>query len=187
MTTAARPFDASPTHGEVVGAEFGHTSLHASGPKPPLGPGGWPLPVLTAKQQRPRSWWRHPALIVSSILTILAILGMTAWMIVSAVLSSDVVVGEISLTIEDGQAHVDWDGPPASYDLYGVSGDGSVTDLSQFVMGGTDAWLPSATATWDDATCFVVRGSEHADVPVSLSADDLAAQGAQSTCVAAAQ
>ncbi|WP_156761674.1 hypothetical protein [Microbacterium karelineae] len=183
-STGDPQFGAGAARGVVIGGETGHTRLRTPSAKPPLGPGGWPLPQLTARQQRPRAWWRHPALLVSTILTVLALLGMTAWMIVSSILSSDVVVSDISIELDGGNARVDWSGPDAAYNLYAVDGDGAVTDLTQFVLASTDAWLPSATGTWTDTTCFVVRSAEHVELPVTLGAAELAAQGAQSTCIA---
>lgn len=168
----------------VVGLEPGQPRLRASGRKPALGRGGWPLPELTAKQQKPKPWWLHPAFLVSAILTVLAMAGMTAWMIVSALTSSDVKVSDISLSLNNGTAHIDWSGPDAAYNLYAVGGNGTVVDLSQMVIRSTEAWLPAASGTFADDTCFVVRSAEHSAKDVSLVASDLAAQGAQSICVA---
>lgn len=171
----------------AIGTDPGQTRLRADGPKPPLGRGGWPLPELTARQQRPKRWWRHPAFLVSAILTILAMLGMAAWMVVSAMLSSDVVVSDIALTVQDGNAHLDWEGPDAAYSVYAVHGDGTATDLSQFVIESTEVWLPQSTGAFESDTCFVVRAAASADKPVALDAAALAREGAQSVCVAQAK
>jgi len=168
----------------VVGLEPGQPRLRASGRKPALGRGGWPLPELTARQRKPKPWWLHPAFLVSAILTLLAMAGMAAWMIVSSLMSSEVEVTDISLSLDNGTAHIDWNGPDAAYSLYAVGGDGTVVDLTQMVIRSTEAWLPAASGTFADDTCFVVRGAEHSAEEVTLVAADLAAQGAQSICVA---
>lgn len=168
----------------MIGVEPGQPRLRASGPKPPLGRGGWPLPELSARQQKPKRWWLHPAFLVSAALTLLAMGGMAAWMIVSALTTSEVRVSDISLSLEGGAARIDWSGPEAVYSLYAVGGDGTVEDLSQLVLRSTEAWLPAASGTFSDDTCFVVRSAEHSSEPVTLNAADLSAQGAQSICVA---
>lgn len=171
----------------TIGVEPGRPRLRATGAKPPLGHGGWPLPELSPRQQKPKRWWLHPAFIVSAALTLLAMAGMATWMIITAVTSSEVKVSDISLSLDGGAAHVDWNGPEAAYNLYAVGGDGTVTDLSQLILSSTEAWLPAASGTFEDDTCFVVRSAEHAETPVSLNAADLSSQGAQSVCVADAQ
>lgn len=176
----------SDTRTATVGDEPGRTRLRAVDAKPALGRGGWPLPELTARQQRAKRWWLHPAFLVSSILTVLAMGGMAAWMIVGAVTSSAVVVSDIALALDDGNAHVDWSGPDAAYSLYAVHGDGTATDLSQFVVRSTEAWLPQSAGLFESDTCFVVRSAAYADQPVALDAAALAREGAQSVCVAQA-
>lgn len=186
---AAAPAQAPSTRapgGTLLGVEPGQPALRSATPKPPLGRGGWPLPTLTARQQRPRRWWAHPAFIVSAVLTFLSMAGMAAWMIVAALTATDVVVTGLTVTDANGTLHVDWDGPDAVYSLYGVGGDGQVTDLSGFVRGGTDAWLPAAANVYSPDTCFVVREAG-LEADVTLNADGLAGQGAQSVCVADAR
>lgn len=172
--------------GTLLGVEPGQPTLRSAEPKPPLGRGGWPLPTLTARQQRPRRWWAHPAFIVSAVLTFLSMAGMATWMIVSALTATDVVVTGITVTDSQGTLHVDWSGPDAVYSLYALNGDGQIVDLSGQVRGGTDAWLPAAANLYDADTCFVVREAG-LDADVTLNTADLAAQGAQSACVADAR
>ena len=167
----------------VLGTEPGQTTLRSPAPKPPLGRGGSPLPVLTARQQKARGWWTHPAFIVSAILTFLSMAGMTAWIIVSALTATAVVVTGLTVTVADDIAHVDWEGPKATYSLYAVNGDGTIDDLSTWVRGGTDAWLPVSAGLWNPETCFVVREAGK-DAEITLNAGKLAAQGGQSTCIA---
>jgi hypothetical protein len=176
----------SSSSGTLLGVEPGHPQLRSAEPKPPLGRGGWPLPTLTARQQRPRGWWAHPAFIVSAVLTFLSMVGMATWMIVSALTSTDVVVTGLTVTDAEGTAHIDWEGPDAAYSLYAVHGDGEVVDLSTWIRGGTDAWLPMSADLFDAETCFVVREAG-LDPAVTLDADDLAAQGGQSACMADAR
>ena len=174
---------AAPRSGTVLGTDPGQTRLRSPSPKPPLGRGGSPLPALSARQQKARGWWTHPAFIVSGILTFLSIAGMAVWMIVSALTAAEVVVTGLTVTVADDVAHVDWEGPKAVYSLYAISGDGAIDDLSTWVRGGTDAWLPMSAGLWDPETCFVVREAGK-DAEITLGVGELAAQGAQSTCIA---
>ncbi|WP_345751889.1 hypothetical protein [Microbacterium rhizophilus] len=184
-TPAPRPAP-RPGPGTLLGVEPGQPALRSVVPKPPLGRGGWPLPTLSAREQRPRRWWAHPAFIVSAVLTFLSMAGMAAWMIVAAVTATDVVVSSLAVTEAGGALHLDWEGPDASYSLYALHGDGQVVDVSTAIRGGTDAWLPSAAGLYDPETCFVVREAG-LEAEVTLNAADLEAQGGRSACVADAR
>ncbi|MGH3706075.1 MAG: hypothetical protein ACRDT9_15680, partial [Agromyces sp.] len=156
--------------------------LHSTAGARPLGTSGSVLPELAEAPASERKWWRHPAFMVSIGLTVLALAGAATWFIISAVNDDSVAVSGLTLQIEDGNAHLDWSGPDAAYSLYAVHGSGEVVDLTQFVHGGTEAWVYSAAGRYEDDTCFVVRPTSSTG-DVALDAETLSAQRGQSACV----
>ncbi|WP_308797167.1 hypothetical protein [Agromyces silvae] len=166
----------------LVGRAPGQPSLGAHAGGRALGAGASVLPELAEAPQRERPWWRHPAFLVSMITTVLALAAALTWWIITTINDDSVRVGGLSLAIERGNAHLDWDGPDAAYALYAVAADGSATDLTQLVRG-TEAWVPSATGFYDDATCFVVRPA-NVEAAVTLDAASLEGQRAGGVCVA---
>ncbi|WP_127794270.1 hypothetical protein [Agromyces sp. LHK192] len=168
-----------------LGVGPGQPALGGSATARPLGTAGSVLPELAAAPERERRWWRHPAFLVSTILTVLALAGAATWYVISIVTDDSVRVSGLSIGVEGGNAHLDWDGPDAAYSLYAVHGDGEAVDLTQLVRG-TDAWVMSAAGLYDDDTCFVVRPSS-VDGEVAVDAATLDGQRAQSVCVADAQ
>lgn len=166
----------------MLGSAPGQTRLDTAVDARPLGTTGSVLPELAEAPVRQRKWWLHPAFIVSMSLTVLALLGAAAWFIVSALTDDSVRVSGVTVSDDAGNAHVDWSGPDAAYELFAVHGDGEIVDLSQLVRG-TEAWIPAAAGLYDDDTCFVVRPASISD-DVSLDASTLDGQRGQSTCVA---
>lgn len=166
----------------VLGAAQGQTALQSAGGARPLSSAGSVLPVLAEAPKQARRWWRHPAFLVSVGLTFVAVAATATLLIVSAVTDDSVTVSGLSAEVAEGNLHLDWSGPDAEYSLYAVDGDGTATDLTQFVRG-TEAWLYSAAAVYDDSTCFVVRPGG-SDAAVALDAATLDAQRAQSVCTA---
>lgn len=170
----------------TLGLASGSTRIEsARGEKRPLLQGSSVLPELQEAETKIRAWWKHPAFLVSMILSILALLAMAALMIIPLFLSDDVVVTSIEAEQNENALHLSWDGPDAQYAVFAVLGDGEVLDVSQAVRG-TDVWFPNSLEFVDDETCFVVRDAE-LDAEVSLNADVLQEQGAQSICVADAE
>ena len=165
-----------------VGTAPGQTRLASPGSVRPLGTTGSVLPELAEAPVRERSWWRHPAFIVSVGLTVLALLGAAAWVIVSALTDDSVRVSGLTISDDAGNAHLDWSGPDADYAVFAVHGDGEVVDLTQLVRG-TEVWVPAAAGLYEDDTCFVVRPA-NLGAEVSLDAAALEGQRGQSTCVA---
>jgi hypothetical protein len=172
----------APSARTVIGGSAGHPALGSHAGARALGAGASVLPELAEAPQRERPWWRHPAFLVSMITTVLALAAALAWWIISTVNDDSVRVGGLSLAIERGNAHLDWDGPDAAYTLYAVTADGEATDLTQLVRG-TEAWVPAAAGLYDDATCFVVRPAT-IDAEVTLDAASLEGQRAGGVCVA---
>ncbi|WP_395245797.1 hypothetical protein ACGGZK_08310 [Agromyces sp. MMS24-K17] len=171
-----------PAANAYVGRSPGQPSLGAHAGSRSLGGGAAVLPELADAPARERRWWRHPAFIVSMILTVLALGAAVAWFVVAAVTDSAVRVSGLHATVEGGNLHLDWSGPDAEYALYAVAADGTATDLTQLVSG-TEAWVPTALGYSDESTCFVVRPGG-VDADVVLDADDLEAQGGAAACVA---
>lgn len=176
---APRP---APPGRAVIGRGPGQPSLGGHAGSRALGSGSSVLPELAEAPERERPWWRHPAMLVSMITTVLALGAALAWWIISTVTDDSVRVDGLTLTIERGNAHLDWGGPDAAYALYSVDADGSATDLTQLVRG-TEAWVPSAVGLYDDATCFVVRPAS-IEAEVTLDAASLEGQRGGGVCVA---
>lgn len=178
--SAQPPLTAS--RGVPIGVGDGQTRLVSTAQRPALGTTGSVLPELAEAPERERKWWKHPAFIVSIITTFLALAGAAAWFVVT--LLTDDTVRVTSLTIENtgGNTHLDWEGPDAAYSLFSVQADGEVADLSQWILGGTEAWLPTAAGLSDADTCFVVRPAT-VSAEVSLDAGALADQHGQRVCM----
>ncbi|QEO15123.1 hypothetical protein FLP10_12400 [Agromyces intestinalis] len=178
-----RIMPSAPAQRGVIGHGPGQPALGARAGSRSLGGGAAVLPELAEAPARERRWWKHPAFIVSMILTVLALGAALAWWIVSMVTDTSVRVDGLSISIEGGNVHLDWSGPDAEYALFAVAADGTATDLTQLVVASTEAWVPSAAGLYDDATCFVVRPAQVSGA-VTLDAATLQSQGGAGTCVA---
>ncbi|NIJ05424.1 hypothetical protein [Frigoribacterium faeni] len=153
-------------------------------PKRQLGSEIGVLPELEHREEKKRPLWRHPAFIVSGVLTVLAVGVGATLMILSLTSAGAPQVTALTIAAGEGNVRLDWDGPDVPYDLYAVASDGAATDLTQLVRG-TEAWIPRAGGLVTDDSCFVVRAAEAtAGEPVSLEPADLGDQSAQSVCVA---
>jgi len=153
-------------------------------PKRPLGSEIGVLPELEHREEKKRPLWRHPAFLVSGVLTVLAVGVGATLMILSVTSAGPPQVTALTVAAGEGNIRLDWDGPDVPYDLYAVASDGAATDLTQLVRG-TEAWIPRAGGLVTDDSCFVVRAAEStAGEPVSLEPADLGDQSAQSVCVA---
>lgn len=186
MARAAQAPVPSPGPHVTLGTAPGATRIDsARGDKRPLLQGSSVLPELQQAETKIRAWWKHPAFLVSMILSILALLAMAAFMIVPLFFDDDVVVSDLHATEGENTLHLQWSGPDVEYAVFSVAGDGTVLDITQTVAG-THAWIPNAAGLFDQDTCFVVRDAE-LDAEVTLNAEQLQEQGAQSVCVADAQ
>lgn len=174
-----RPMPAASAH---VGRSPGQPALGARAGSRSLGGGAAVLPELADAPARERRWWRHPAFIVSMILTVLALGAAIAWFVVATLTDDTVRVTGLQASVEGGNLHLDWNGPDAEYALYAVAADGTATDLTQLVRG-TEAWIPAALGYSDESTCYVVRPGG-VDAEVVLDASDLESQRGAATCVA---
>lgn len=180
----------APAQRMELGRAPGHPSLYsstlpASPVKRELMSGAAVLPELVDAPVAERKLWKHPAFIVSIITTFLAIVTVVVLMLVGVFSGGDPRVSSLELDVGDGNAQLSWSGPNVPYALYAVDGSDEMVDLSQRVRG-REAWIPVALGLFDRETCFIVRAASVTE-QVSLRADDLDAQGAQSTCVADVQ
>lgn len=153
--------------------------------KRPLGSEIGVLPELEEREEKKRPLWRHPAFIVSAILTLLAIGVGGTLMVISLTSAGPPTVSKLSIAAGSGNVRLTWSGPDVPYDLYVTDADGtSAVDLTQLVRG-REAWVPRAAQLFTDDSCFVVRAAESSPgAAVSTDPDELSAQGAQSVCVA---
>lgn len=142
------------------------------------------LPELDESHVKRPSLWRHPAFIVSIIVTVLAVGAGVTLLIIGMLTGGVPRVSNLAITGGDGAVRLTWEGPDAPYSLYAVEPDGTATDLSQSIRGGTEAWIPLHLGYTTESTCFVVRAAELADDEVTLNAGTLEEQAGQQACVA---
>lgn len=185
---ASRP--SPPAQRMELGRSPGQPSLYsgtlpATPVKRELMSGAAVLPELVDAPIVQRKLWRHPAFIVSIVTTFLAMVTMVVLLLVGVFSGGAPEVEGLDLEVGSGNAQLSWDGPDVPYALYAVDGSDEMVDLSQRVRG-REAWIPVGLGLFDHETCFIVRATSVTD-QVSLQADDLDAQGAQSACVADAQ
>lgn len=166
---------------DVLGAAPGQPYLTAQGPGVALTPGSNAIPELDAAADKPRSLWRHPAFLVSMILTVLALIAAAVLIVLSILGGGRESVTDASIEVAGGNAHVTWTSS-APVDLFVVTG-GDVLDVSQLITGGDEAWVPAALGLYESTSCFVIRPAAVGEADVVLDSDTLADQGAASTCV----
>lgn len=140
------------------------------------------LPELDDADIRRRPLWRHPAMLVSIILTVLMLGAAGAFFVIQKMGHDAVPVTELALTPSDSNVHITWKGGDELYSLYSVDGTGTPVDQSVWIRGGKEAWIPATVKAYSAETCFVVRPSSVTD-PVSLNAQTLSEQGAQRSCL----
>jgi hypothetical protein len=161
---------------------LGSAPAGAGAVKRDLASGADVLPEIVEAEIKPRPMWKHPAFIVSIILTFLALAGAAVWFILSIVMGGQARIASAQVTIDGGNAHITWTPTDFAADVFVVTG-ADVVDVSEGVTPG-ELWLPVGLGQYRDESCFVVRPAELGDTPVSLGAADLEAQGAASACVA---
>lgn len=166
----------------VLGDEPGVASLDAgpAGPRRPLVTGASVLPELVDAPERPRRLWRHPAFLVSAVLTLLALGAAAVLLVLSVTGEGPARVAGLDLSLDQGNAVLAWSADVDAA-LYVVDG-GEAQDLTQLVRGDA-AWVPVALGLFGEDSCFVVRPAD-VEAPVDLTADVLADQGAAAACVA---
>ncbi|KQQ27610.1 hypothetical protein ASF54_02135 [Frondihabitans sp. Leaf304] len=129
---------------------------------------------------------KQPAFIVSLIAAGVILLGVAAFFVLQHVLRGpDAVEG---LTVLDGGNNyvLQWNGPDVPYSVSVTTKASTTIDVTRFVKGGRQAFVPKSGLGLTDASCFVVRSTaeatEHPTVPTSRA--DLSTAGAQRFCVA---
>ena len=168
----------------VLGVASGQPTLTASGPAPELSTKADVLPELEEAVHEARPMWKHPAFLVSMILTVLALIAAGVFAAIGLLGGEPERAGNAGIAITNDNAHITWAGQgPMS--LYAVSGSDAV-DISQLIMAEGEAWVPRALGLYDSATCFVIRPASIGDEPVTLDADALASQRATSVCASGA-
>lgn len=167
---------------QELGREPGQPTLLAGGPAPALGSGRDVLPAFEQVAEKPRPMWRHPAFIVSAILTILALLAAAAFAVLSIFGPGAGEVKSAAIEVVDGNAHLTWEAS-GDVELYVVT-NGQPLDLTQLIAGKNEAWIPAALNLYTQSSCFVVRPATDEPEDVSLDGSALTSQGASSVCVA---
>lgn len=164
----------------VLGVANGQPILTASGPAPELSATEDVLPELEEAVEAARPMWKHPAFIVSMILTTLALLAAGVFAAISIFGGGDARAENAGIALTNDNAHITWAGT-GEMSLYAVSGTDAV-DISQLIIADGEAWVPRALGLYDADTCFVIRPSSIGHEPVSLAADELASQRATRVC-----
>ncbi|MGO2518523.1 MAG: hypothetical protein ACTH8F_00220 [Microbacterium sp.] len=169
-----------------IGWDSARPSLDAmSGPIRPLETSGGVLPELEdspATHRRPL--WRHPAFLVSTGTTLLALIALAVFLVLG-VFGSRVAASDLSFELTENVVRASWSGPDVPYQVIVIDGPaGNAVDVSQRVTG-TEIWLPLAAGLIDEGSCLLVRpaeGNEEATPEADGAALDQ--QGGVSGCVA---
>lgn len=164
-----------------LGRDAGQQTLAAAGPAPALGRGREVLPSLEEVGDAPRPMWKHPAFVVSAILTILALAAAGVFAGIALFGPGRGTVSSAAVEVTNGNAHVTWQasGPVEFY----VVTNGRAQDLTQLITAENEAWIPSALSLYTQASCFVIRPASDKPAEVSLDGATLAKQRAASACV----
>lgn len=166
---------------QELGHAPGQPVLSATGPAPVLGSGREVLPSLEEVASAPRPMWKHPAFIVSMILTIVALLAAAALIILSVINPGSGEVTKASINESGGNVQLSWkaNGP---VELFVVTNEQAL-DITQLVSGDKEAWVPAALGLYTKSSCFVVRPAGGSHEQVSIDGAVLAKQKAASVCM----
>lgn len=164
-----------------LGREPGQVVLGAAGPAPALGSGREVLPSLEEVAAAPKPMWKHPAFIVSMILTTLALIAAAVFVILSIMNPGAGEVSRATIDTTSGNAHLTWQasGP---VELYVVTND-QAYDITQLVSDENEAWIPSALDLYSRSSCFVVRPADDGTQEVSIDGATLVEQRAAAVCM----
>lgn len=167
-----------------LGWDTPRPSLHATpGAIRTLETSGDVLPELEEAPQTQRPLWRHPAFLISSGTTLLALIAFGVFVLLGG-LSGDSAAADLRLEVTDNVVRASWSGPDVPYQLIVIDGpSGPALDVSQLVTG-TEAWLPLAASIVDEGSCIIVRPVEgNEEAPVKLDRAVLDGQRGVSGCV----
>lgn len=171
----------------LVGGQPGQTDLVGSAAgapdtKRPLESGRTVLPELEEASDKRRPWWRHPALVVSVILTVLSLAAAATLYVLQLSSPKATPVTNLSISASEATVHLSWSGGSERYSLYSVDGQGKAVDQSVWIRGAGEAWIPAASGAYESTSCFVVRPSSVTG-GVSLGSQELSDQGGQRICL----
>ncbi|TBN55558.1 hypothetical protein EYE40_15275 [Glaciihabitans arcticus] len=142
------------------------------------------LPELAEDKAVAKSFFRHPAFIVSISTTIVAVVVGVVMTVMGVLGDGPAKVSDLAITGGEGNVHLTWTGPDVPFSLYVIEpGSDEVLDVSQLVRKGSEAWVPKFADLITDDSCFVVRAAETSG-DVTLDPSNLESQGAASVCVA---
>jgi hypothetical protein len=160
------------------------TAVRPAGAKRSLESLGDLLPDLQEAAATRRPLWRHPAFLVSTGTTLVAIVVMIV-LLISGIFAPTESASSPQLVVTDDNLHLSWSGPEVPYDLFVVGGpQGELLDISQLVTG-REAWIPAHARLVDEDSCLLVRPAErNAGAEVGTTVPELEAQGAVRACVA---
>lgn len=156
-----------------------------SGEPRPLEISGSVLPELEdSPETRRRPLWLHPAFLVSSGTTLLALIALVVFLMLG-VFSADPAASDLRFEVTENTVRATWNGPDVPYQVIVLDGPaGDAVDVSQRVTG-TEIWLPTAVGLIDESSCLVVRPAEgNQDAPLPEDGASRDAQGAVTGCVA---
>lgn len=151
--------------------------------KRPLESRGDILPDLQEAAATRRPLWRHPALLVSVGLTLVAMVVMVV-LLVLGVFGGGSSASALQVSRTDSAVHAVWSGPDEPYDVFVIGGpQGDLLDVSQLVTG-REVWLPLHARLIDDDSCLLVRpAARNEGVDVGTTVPELEAQGAVRACL----
>ena len=156
----------------------------ADSPKRSLSTGESVLPELSEDKAVAKSFFRHPAFIVSIATTAVAVIAGVVLTVLGVLGEGPAKVSDLAITGGEGNVHLTWSGPDVAYSLYVVEpGSDEVLDVSQLVRKGSEAWVPRFAELITDDSCFVVRAAA-STAAVTIDPSTLESQGAASVCVA---
>ncbi|UCR89976.1 hypothetical protein [Mycetocola spongiae] len=141
------------------------------------------LPEL-AEPPAPRKLTRQPAFIVSVALAAAAVITVILVFLLRTVFAPPAQVEGLSIADVGGSYHVTWQGPNVPYAAVRVTASTPPVDVSSQIKGGRELWLPKTGGIVPADSCFiVVELSRLEELKPGGSAAELAAVGAQKTCV----
>lgn len=164
-----------------LGRDGGQPVLTVSGAASALGTGREVLPSLEGIGDKPRPMWKHPAFIVSMILTFLALTAAAVFIILSILNPGTGEVKSAAITESTGNVQITWKGN-GPVELYVVTNDQAL-DITQLITGEREAWVPAALNLYTQSSCFVVRPASDKGEEVSIDGATLAKQNAAAVCI----
>ncbi|WP_345373102.1 hypothetical protein [Frondihabitans cladoniiphilus] len=133
----------------------------------------------------PKPLRRQPAFIVSIVAAIVILVGVATFLVLQQVLRGPDTVQ--NLTVLDGGNNyvLQWNGPDVPYSVAATNAPSNTIDVTRFVKGGRQAFVPKSGLGVSKSSCFVVRSqAEASSHAVPTTAAELASEGGRKFCVA---